>query len=222
MPDHDRLAAPPGLSAQAADGRLRDTAERWPVERSEQLAAGSIIEMRQDAVRMPDGDTANREYIRHPGAVAVLALDDRDRVLLVRQYRHPPGWKLWELPAGLRDVTGEPLLTTGQRELAEETGYRAADWRVLLDVFTSPGCSNERLRIYLARGLSEIPAAERSYVREHEEADLELGWLDLDEAAARFLGGEFHNGVTAVGILAAYAARPGGFAALRAAGAPDF
>jgi 8-oxo-dGDP phosphatase len=178
--------------------------------------------MRQDAVRMPDGQTANREYIEHPGAVAVVALDERDRVLLIRQYRHPVGWKLWELPAGLRDVDGEALLLTGQRELAEETGYRAGDWRVLLDVFTSPGSSTERLRIYLARGLTQIPPAQRSFVREHEEAELELGWLTLDAAVAAFVAGDFHNGVTAVGILAAYAARPGGFAALRDADAPDF
>ncbi len=205
-----------------AAGQFRDVAGRWPVSASAVQAAGAIIAMRQDAVQMPDGQTANREYIEHPGAVAVLALDERDRVLLIRQYRHPAGWKLWELPAGLRDVDDEALLLTGQRELAEETGYRATDWRILLDVFTTPGSSTERLRIYLARGLTQIPAAEHSFVREHEEADLELGWLALDDAVPRFLAGDFHNGVTAVGILAAYAARPGGFAALRDADAPDF
>src|SRR5215469_4135540 len=105
--------------------------------------------MRTDDVRMPDGDIAVREVIEHPGAVAVVALDERERVLMIRQYRHPAGATFWEVPAGLRDVEGEPLVHAAQRELLEEAGCRAGDWRVLTDTFTSPGISNERLRVFL-------------------------------------------------------------------------
>jgi ADP-ribose pyrophosphatase len=153
--------------------------------------------------------------------VAILALDDADQVLLIRQYRHPVGALLWEIPAGLRDVAGEPLLQAAQRELLEETGYRAADWHVLTDFFTSPGSSTERVRVFLARGLTEVPPAERDYVPEHEEASLLVAWLPLDEAVRGFLAGGLHNGVAAVGILSAYAALRSGLGVLRASGAPE-
>ena len=104
---------------------------------------------------MPDQNFAERTVVSHPGAVAVLALDDAGRVLMIRQYRHPVGYQLWEIPAGLRDAAGEPPLETARRELFEETGYRARDWHVLIDYFTSPGYSTERLRIYLARAVEQ-------------------------------------------------------------------
>jgi 8-oxo-dGTP pyrophosphatase MutT (NUDIX family) len=203
----------------AAD--LRDTAQRWPVTSSTVLARGQLLSVRRDMVRMPDGTQAGRELIEHPGSVAILALDEQDRVLLIKQYRHPAGALLWEIPAGLRDVAGEPVWQTAQRELLEETGYRAADWHVLADFFSSPGCSTERLRIFLARGLTEVPAAERDYVPEHEEAFLTTAWVPLDEAVARFAAGDLHNGVAGVGILSAYAARQDGFATLRDASSPE-
>jgi ADP-ribose pyrophosphatase len=201
--------------------RLQDQAERWPVAESEQLAKGYLLGVRRDLVTMPDGSAAPREVIEHPGAVAILALDDADRVLLIRQYRHPTAALLWEIPAGLRDVSGEATSATAERELLEETGYRAADWRVLADFFTSPGCSDERVRVFLARRLTEVPATERHYVREHEEAYLEVAWLPLAAAVRGFLAGDLHNGVTGVGILSAYAARQDGFAALRGVSAPE-
>jgi ADP-ribose pyrophosphatase len=200
---------------------LSDGPQSWPVTASVQLARGKLVRLRRDMVRMPDGQTAGREVIEHPGAVAVLALDAAGRVLLIRQYRHPVGRLLWEIPAGLRDVDGEPAFLTAQRELLEEAGYRAADWRVLVDFFASPGISTERLRVYLARDLTEVPAAERDFVPRHEEAHLAITWLPLDAAVDRFLSGDLHNGVTAVGILAAYAARADGFAALRHSDAPE-
>jgi 8-oxo-dGDP phosphatase len=195
--------------------RYRDTAERWPVDSSQQLADGRLVRLRRDMVRMPGGEVVGREVLEHPGAVAVVALDSREQVLMIRQYRHPVGRLLWEIPAGLRDVEGEPLRVSAERELLEEAGYRAERWQVLTDTFTSPGISTERLRIFLARGLARVSEAENSYVREHEEAHLVLGWLPLAEAVALLLAGELHNGVTAVGILAAYAARAEGFATLR-------
>ena len=199
---------------------LSDVAETWPVAAQEDLGGGKIIQVRRDIVRMPDGQEAGREVVEHPGAVAVVALDEHGQVLMIRQYRHPVGRQLWEIPAGLRDVAGEPPLVTAQRELLEEAGYLAADWQVLADFFTSPGISSERLRVYLARDLTFVPVAEREYVPDHEEAHLVVEWAPLDVVVARFLAGELHNGVMAIGVLAAYAASKDGFA-LRDAGAPE-
>jgi 8-oxo-dGDP phosphatase len=200
---------------------VRDIVAVWPVVSSAELLRSRMVTVRTDKVRFPDDTLAERDVVLHPGAVAVLTLDDADRILMIRRYRHPVGRLLWEIPAGLRDVPGEPPLQTAERELLEETGYRAADWRVLTDYFSSPGISTERLRIFLARGLTPVPSAERAYVTEHEEAQLMLAWLPLDQAVARFLAGDLHNGVAAVGILSAYAARKVGFAALRGADSPE-
>ncbi len=200
---------------------IRDVPERWPVISSAEMARGSLLRMRTDTVRMPGGDTAGREIVEHPGAVGVLGLDESGQVLMIRQYRHPVGGLLWEIPAGLRDKPGEPLLATAERELLEETGYRAADWRVLGDFLTSPGFSTERIRIFLARGLTRVPETEREYVRQHEEAHLVLAWVPLERALAGILAGDLHNGVAALGILSAYAAREDDFHALRRADAPE-
>jgi 8-oxo-dGTP pyrophosphatase MutT (NUDIX family) len=201
--------------------QIRDEAGRWPVTESDVLARGRIVTLRADTVRMPRGETAVREVVEHPGAVAVVALDSRGSVLLIRQYRHPAAAMLWELPAGLRDVEGEPLVQTAQRELLEEAGYRAAEWLILVDSLTSPGISTERIRIYLARDLTLVPEPERGYVPEHEEAYLTVDWVPLDEAVRLALGGSLHNGVALLGILSAYAARGEGFAALRRAEDPE-
>jgi 8-oxo-dGDP phosphatase len=220
----EAVSAPSGGLAASVSGNTdhrataagpRDEAQCWPVASSAELARGRLLTLRRDDVRMPDGSQAGREFIEHPGSVAVVALDEADRILLIRQYRHPAGALLWEIPAGLRDVSGEPAWTTAERELLEETGYRAADWRVLADFFSSPGCSTEKLRIFLARGLTEVPAGQQHYVREHEEAFLAVAWVPLEEAVRRFLAGDLHNGAAGVGILSAYAARQDGFSTLR-------
>jgi 8-oxo-dGDP phosphatase len=200
---------------------IRDITGSWPVTSSKELARGAMVRLRKDMVQMPDGEVVGRDVLEHPGAVAVLALDAEDRVLMIRQYRHPVGRLLWEIPAGLRDVAGEPLRATAERELLEEAGYRAAEWSVLTDSYSSPGISTERIRIFLARGPVLVPESERSYVPEHEEAHLELAWVPLDEVVARILAGDLHNGVTALGILAAYAARQDGFSTLRGTDAPE-
>ena len=202
-------------------GDLTDEPAHWPVVSSALDYHGKIIDVRTDVIRNPDGGTAPREVVEHPGAVGVVALDDEDRVLMIRQYRHPVGRLLWELPAGLRDVAGEPLLQAARRELLEETGYRARDWHVLADYFSSPGIITERLRVFLARGLDEVPAADRTFVPENEEAHLTLDWVPLDHAVSRVLAGDLHNGVAVVGLLAAHTARQNGFAALRDAEAPE-
>ncbi|MBV9094265.1 MAG: NUDIX hydrolase [Streptosporangiaceae bacterium] len=196
-------------------------AEHWPVTSSAELFRGRLVAVRTDKVRTPDNQLAEREVVLHPGAVAVLPMDDDGRVLMIRQYRHPVGCLLWELPAGLRDVRGEDPWATARRELAEETGYRAREWRVLADYYSSPGFTTERLRIFLARGLEPVPEAERDFVPEAEEAHLTLGWLPLADAVGKVLAGDLHNGVAAVGILAAYAARSEGFDRLRPADAPE-
>ncbi|HEX6469223.1 MAG TPA: NUDIX hydrolase [Streptosporangiaceae bacterium] len=202
---------------------VRDTRERWRVVGSREGFQGRLIEVRVDEVMMPNGarsEVAEREFVRHPGAVGVLALDADDRVLLIRQYRHPVGYRLWEAPAGLRDVAGEPLHATAQRELTEEAGYRAGTWHVLVDSFTSPGMSDERMRIFLARDLSAAPAPD-GFRRIHEEADLPVAWIPLDEAVTKVLSGDIHNPTAAMGILAAYAARARGFRDLRGPDAPE-
>lgn len=198
---------------------LRDVPERWPVLASTVQARGPIATLRSDRVQMPDHELADRQVVEHPGAVVIVALDDAGRVLMIRQYRHPVAHVLWELPAGLRDVSGEPPRATAERELLEETGYRARDWRVLVDFYSSPGISTEWIRAFLARDLAEVPAAQRDFVPHHEETLLQLRWVGLDEALERFIAGDLHNGSTAVGILSAYAARSSGFSGLRAAGA---
>ncbi len=209
------------MSGATEDLDIRDITDRWPVASSAVLGDGTLVRLRRDAVRMPDGDEVARDILEHPGAVAVLALDEAGRVLLIRQYRHPVGRLLWEIPAGLRDVAGEPPHVTAERELIEEAGYRAAQWHALVDFFPSPGISTERVRVFLARGLSQVPESERTFVPVHEEAHLLVAWVDLDELVGRVLAGQLHNGVSALGILSAYAARQGGFTALRDAEAPE-
>jgi len=196
---------------------IKDVPEQWPILASDTLARGRLVTVRTDKVRMPGGNAAERDVVLHPGAVAVLALDDAGQVLMIRQYRHPVNHLLWEIPAGLRDVAGEPLLVTAQRELLEEAGYRARDWRVLADYYSSPGFTNERLRIFLARDLELVPAAERDFVPEDEETQLVLAWLPLDEAVGKVLAGDLHNSAAALGILAGYAARSQGYDRLRPA-----
>jgi ADP-ribose pyrophosphatase len=203
---HDRVA-------------VRDTRERWPVVGEPRRVHGAMVTLRTDQVRMPDGDLAPRDVVEHPGAVAVVALDGSGQVLLIRQYRHPVGRLLWEIPAGLRDVPGEPLLAAAERELREETGYAAREWHVLADCFTSPGIIGERLRVFLARDLTQLPSP--GHLARHEEAHLLTAWVPLEQAVDLILAGTLHNGVAAIGILAAYAARLDGFAGLRDAAARE-
>ena len=198
---------------------IEDVPESWPVEDTTDHFTSWLLSVRTDRVRLPDNHHTERIVASHPGAVSVVALDERDRVLMIRQYRHPVLRLLWEIPAGLRDVDGEPLLATARRELAEETGYAAREWHVLADFFSSPGFTTERLRIFLARGLEE--AGDTGFEREGEEKFLEYGWVPLEEAVRLVLAGKLHNSSTVTGILAAHAARRDGFATLRPPDAPE-
>ena len=166
---------------------------------SQTVYEGRIISIRKDEVSMPGDTSSQRDVVEHPGAVGVVALDDANRVLLVNQYRHPVRRRLDELPAGLLDVAGEPALETAKRELAEEAGYAADTWHVLVDSFSSPGMSDEATRVFLARDLHEV---ERD-MQEHEELDMTTEWVPLEEAVARVLAGELENGMAVKGLLAA-------------------
>jgi 8-oxo-dGDP phosphatase len=201
------------------DMTIKDTAEEWQVTASETPFVGNKTSVRTDDVVMPDGTVVRRDYQVHPGSVAVLALDGEGRVLVLRQYRHPVRHKLWEIPAGLLDVPGENPLHAAQRELYEEAHVKAEDWRVLTDVYTTPGGCDEAVRIFLARDLAEAEG-ERFEVEE-EEADMELARLPLEELVRGVLAGELHNNCLVVGVLSLFAALNGdGVDALRPAEAP--
>ncbi|MET9350197.1 NUDIX hydrolase [Streptomyces termitum] len=199
--------------------QVRDTPEEWRTVATETPFVGKKTSVRSDEVVMPDGSVARRDYQVHPGSVAVLALDEEDRVLVLRQYRHPVRQKLWEIPAGLLDVPGENPLHAARRELFEEAHVEAADWRVLTDVYTTPGGCDEAVRIFLARGLAE--AAGERYEVADEEADMEQARVPLADLVRGALAGELHNNCLVVGVLALAAARAGeGVDALRPADAP--
>lgn len=168
---------------------------------SETIYVGKIFALRADEVRMPGGNTARREVVEHYGAVAVLAMDDDRNVILVYQYRHPFGRRLWELPAGLLDLGGEPPHITAARELKEEAGLAATTWHTLVDLDSAPGFSDESVRVYLATGLTDVGRP----VAHDEEADLTLRWVPLAEAMQMVLSGEIANSIAVGGILAAHA-----------------
>ncbi|GAA2789346.1 NUDIX domain-containing protein [Saccharopolyspora taberi] len=161
---------------------------------------GKILALRADEVSMPGGGQARREVVEHLGAVAVVALDDDDQVVLIHQYRYPLGRRLWELPAGLLDVAGEEPLRTAQRELEEEAGLVAAEWSVLVDIASSPGFTDQCERVFLARSLSEV---ERPAAVGDEEADLVIDRVPLTKAIRMVFAGEIINAPAVAGLLAA-------------------
>lgn len=181
---------------------------------------GKIWDVVRETFRLDeDGEPITREYIRHPGAVAILAMDEQERVLLLRQYRHPVRMDLWEIPAGLLDVDGEDFAAGAARELAEEADITASTWHVLSDLFLSPGSSSEALRIYLAQGIADVPHDQR-HTRTHEEAEIELAWVPLQDAVEAVLEGRIHSPSAAAAVLAASAAKRSGYRSLRPADAP--
>ncbi|WP_225838224.1 NUDIX hydrolase [Streptomyces sp. NK08204] len=198
---------------------IRDVAQEWEIRATQTPFVGNKTSVRTDDVVMPDGSVARRDYQVHPGSVAVLALDEEDQVLLIRQYRHPVRQRLWEIPAGLLDVPGENPLHAAQRELYEEAHVKAEDWRVLTDVYTTPGGCDEAVRIFLARDLSEADG--ERFETEHEETDMEHARVPVDELVRRVLAGDVHNNCLVVGVLSLVAARTGdGLDVLRPADAP--
>lgn len=197
---------------------LRDSLAPRPVLESRTLHTGHVFDLVTERVDLGAAGVVEREFVRHPGAVGVLALDEADRVLMVRQYRHPVRHDLWEIPAGLLDVPGEDPSVAAARELAEEADLRAATWHVLVDWYNSPGGMDEAIRVFLARDLSPVPHHEL-HDREHEELDMPSAWVPLDSALDAVLAGTVHNPTAVVGVLAAHAARARGWTTLRPADA---
>ncbi len=195
---------------------LADEAFEPTMISSDVVLHGKVWDIRRDVVDY-NGTPITREYVDHTGAVAVLALDDQDRVLLIRQYRHPIRHRDWELPAGLLDIAGEDPLVGAKRELAEEADVVATDWAVLTDFMTSVGGSNEALRVYLARGLSDAPEA---FDRFDEEADIEKRWVPLGEVVDAVLDRRLQNSILAISVLAASVGRERGWSTLSDAHVP--
>jgi ADP-ribose pyrophosphatase len=202
---------------------IEDTPASYEVRDSEVLLrTARVIDVRSDQVVLPDGAIATRDVVVHPGAVGIIALDqhpvDGYRVLLVQQYRHTVGQLLWEPPAGLLDEPGEDPLVAAQRELFEEAHHHAGRWDVLIDAFTSPGMTDEAIRIYLARDVRV--ADEPRYDAVDEERDMPVRWVPLADAVDGVLAGRLHNPMAVMGLLAAVRAQATGFATVRPANAP--
>jgi ADP-ribose pyrophosphatase len=178
---------------------LRDEPAEVEVVASELVYEGRVWDVRSDTFRYGD-DQIVRQYVDHPGAVAIVALDDDGRVALIQQYRHPIRHRDWEIPAGLLDVPGEPPVETARRELAEEVDLVAGTVEPLVSIFTTPGGNDEVVHIFLARDLSPAPNV---HDREHEEADIRVEWVALSDVVDAVLAGRMRNGILTSGILAA-------------------
>lgn len=197
-----------------------DVQAHWQISAHRVLGEGVVSDYVDDTVVTPTGDAMHRQYLMHPGAVAVIALDELDRVVVVRQYRHPVSFQLIEPPAGLLDAEGESWLGAAQRELAEEAMLAADDWRLLIDMFTSPGCNSESIRFFLARGLRDVPRPD-GFVVEHEELDMEICLVALVDLLDGIYAGNVQSPTLVAGVLALEAARLGGrLDALRPADSP--
>ena len=178
--------------------QLRDEPFRPDVLRSDLVYEGAVWDVRDDLVRYGDGQI-RRQYVAHTGAVAIVALDDQGRVLLIQQYRHPIRHRDWELPAGLLDIAGEEPLEAARRELAEEADLVAEHWEPLVSSWTTPGGNDEVIHLFLATGVGPAAAA---HAREDEEADIRVEWVPLDEAVEAVLAGRMRNGILSIGVLA--------------------
>lgn len=187
------------MADRVPDVPLADEPVTLDVTESDLVYEGRVWDVRSDTFRY-NGEEIVRQYVDHPGAAAIVALDEDQRVLLIQQYRHPIRHRDWEIPAGLLDVAGESPLETARRELAEEADLTAGSWESLVSIFTTPGGNDEVVHLFLARDLSP---AERPHPREAEEADIRLEWVPLPEVVQGVLAGRLRNGILAVGVLAA-------------------
>jgi ADP-ribose pyrophosphatase len=185
---------------------LADQPGSWPVRQSAVRYRATVVDVREDEIEAPDGSRHRRDVVEHRGAVAVVAIDEQDRVLVLHQYRHPVAATLVELPAGLLDVPDEDPVEAARRELAEEALLAAERWSPLVEVATSPGISDERVQIYLAEQLSEVPVPD-GFVPHGEEASMVAGWAPLDELVAAIVNRRVADGLLIAGILTLYARR---------------
>lgn len=190
----------------------------YPLLSSEKIWEGAVFGLREDRLLLPGvTQPVTRQYLDHPGAVAIAALRGDSQILLLEQYRHPVRAKLWELPAGLMDQPGDAPLAAAKRELREEADLEGGQWSVLVDFLTTPGGSDEALRVFLVQDPTDCG---EPFARFEEEAELRAVWVDLDEAASRVLRGELHNPTAVVGILATIESKRRGWADLRPSEAP--
>ena len=197
--------------------QLHDEAAEWPCVRMV-ATHGVLMDFVVDEVSAPDGHAMVRNYLEHPNSVGIIAMDERGRVAVEKQYRHPVRHKLVEAPAGLCDIEGESPFETAKRELAEELGLTASQWSVLVDTYATPGCSTQRVRIFLARGLAQVARPE-GFVLEGEEADMEIGWALVDDIVDAIFAGRLMNPTIVTGVLALKTAMlTGGMDGLRPAG----
>ncbi|MBF4458947.1 ADP-ribose pyrophosphatase [Pseudoclavibacter sp. RFBJ3] len=203
------------MTSSAESGPFADAVAEDTVLESSVVFRGAVWDIVRERFRF-GGEVLTREFMSHTGAVAVLVLDDADRILFIRQYRHPVGRRDWELPAGLLDAPGEDPLDAAKRELGEEVDLLADRWDVLLDQYTSPGGSSENVRVYLARGLSATPEA---FDRTGEEAELEQRWVALPDALEAVLDGSVQNPFVVSGVMALHLAKERSFSTLRPADA---
>jgi len=182
---------------------LRDEPETWPVQLREDISRGDApFAVRRDRVTTPQGDASFwRVVVEHPGAVVVLAVNEQERALVLRQYRHPSGLRFVELPAGLLDQPGEDPVEAARRELLEEAGLEADDWSHLITYHSSPGISDELVEVYLARGLHHVP--DRGGFRpEHEEAHMTAHWVAVDDLVEAALERRVTDGSLLTAVLA--------------------
>jgi 8-oxo-dGTP pyrophosphatase MutT (NUDIX family) len=163
---------------------------------------GRVIKLTQDEVLLPNGHRAELEVIHHPGGAAVVAIDQQERVCLLRQYRYVAGGYIWELPAGKLEPN-EPPLHTAQRELVEEAGVSAQHWQSLESYLSSPGVFTEVIHLFLATGIEQAKAA-------HESAEvIEVHWMPFAEACEWAISGKIRDGKTALGLIRAQYLRAG-------------
>lgn len=200
---------------------IADKPVAWDVRSTDVLATGRVSSFVNDHVVTPSGEVIDRQYVTHPGAVAVVAWDEEaDEVACLRQYRHPVRMELVEIPAGLLDAEGEDFVDAARRELAEEVELAADRWQVLVDMCTTPGACEESLRIYLARGIS--PASRPAgFELEGEEAHMTWDWVPRAQLTAAVFEGRCQSPTLVAGIMALEAAvLSGRVEQLRAADAP--
>ena len=196
MTDHPRL---PGRIARVDD--VRDRPDSWPVVQEEVPYEIGYLRLSHETIEAPDGSTHERAVVRPNGAVAVLAIDEDDRVLLVAQYRHPVGMRLAELVAGTLDVAGETPVEAAARELAEEAELAAEQWSSLLRLTATPGYSSEQWEVFTATDLR--PIADHERVERHgEEAGIEQWWLPFEDAVEAVLSGAISDALSVAAVLA--------------------
>ncbi|MCB2413878.1 NUDIX hydrolase [Demequina sp. TTPB684] len=200
------------------DAVLTDIAAPRPILARHERFTGRVWNVVSDEVDLEHA-TVTRDFIQHTGAVVIVALNDADEIYLVRQYRHPVGVECWEPPAGLMDFAGEAPVDAAKRELHEEADLTATTWHALADYYPSGGGSSEAVRVFLARDLSAVPAADQ-HTRTEEERDMVGAWVPLAEVLDAVTAGRVHSSSLVVGAMAADRARLSGWSTLRPADAP--